>query len=72
MRENQRIFVFLMTFFTVIALGSLLFLSQTGSAFNRTNKSLGAETAVLKQSIINNNETVTEEVAEEPAAEAEA
>lgn len=69
MRENQRIFVFLMTFFTVIALGSLLFLSQTGSAFNRTNKSLGAETAVLKQSIINKHETVTEEVAPEPAAE---
>ena len=73
MRDNQRIFYFLMTFFTVVALGSLLFLSQTGSAFNRTNKSLGAETAVLTQTIINEPEEEVEaqpeEVVEEPAPE---
>ena len=57
-----------MTFFTVVALGSLLFLSQTGSAFNRTNKSLGAETAVLTQTIINEPEA---EITEEPEPEAE-
>ncbi len=73
MRDNKRIFIFLMTFFTVIALGSLLFLSQTGSAFNRTNKSLGAETAVLTQTVINEPEEKAveepEEVAKEPDPE---
>lgn len=68
MRDNQRIFIFLMTFFTVVALGSLLFLSQTGSAFNRTNKSLGAETAVLTQTIINEPE---EEAVAQPEPEPE-
>lgn len=61
-----------MTFFAVVALGSLLFLSQTGSAFNRTNKSLGAETAVLTQTIINEPEAepeVPEVVEEEPVVE---
>ena len=56
MRNNQRIFIFLMTFFVVVAIGSLAFLSQTGSAFNRTNKSLGAETAALTQTVINSSE----------------
>ena len=51
MRNNQRIFIFLFTFFIVVALGSLIFLGGRGSAFDKTRESLGSGTAALSQTI---------------------
>ncbi len=51
MRNNQRIFIFLFTFFIVVALGSLYFLGGKGSAFDKSRDSLGSATAVLSQMI---------------------
>ncbi len=78
MRNNQRIFYFLFTFFIVVALGSLIFLGGRGSAFNKNSNSLGAATAVLSQNIIGGGKSTqapqpekeeTQTVAEEPVAE---
>jgi uncharacterized protein YgiM (DUF1202 family) len=51
MRNNQRIFIFLFTFFIVVALGSLYFLGSKGSAFDKSRDSFGSATAVLSQMI---------------------
>jgi uncharacterized protein YgiM (DUF1202 family) len=51
MKNNQRIFIFLFTFFIVVAVGSLIFLGGVGSAFNKSRDSLGAGTAALSQTI---------------------
>ena len=70
MRDNQRIFIVLFTFFTVVALGSLLLLSAGGSVFNRNRDSFGAQPAVLDNTTIIADEAATvassEEVAPEP------
>ncbi len=49
MRYNQRIFLYLFAFYIVVAVGSLFLLNGKGSVFNRTNKSMGAQTAVLSE-----------------------
>lgn len=51
MRNNQRIFIFLFTFFIVVALGSLFFLGGKGSAFDKSRDLQGSATAVLSQMI---------------------
>ncbi len=78
MRVNQKVFIFLLAFFVIVAFGSLLFLDGSGSVFDRTKDSVGAETAVLSQTIIGEedssdlNESVakiaeeSKEVVEEP------
>ena len=52
MRDNQRIFLFLFAFFIAVALGSIIVLDDSGSAFNKSASSKGAETAVLSQSVV--------------------
>ncbi len=75
MRNNQRIFIFLFTFFVVVAVGSIIFLTGRGSAFNKTRESLGATTAALSKSIIGDLSSLTtkkatpEPTAQEPAPE---
>ncbi len=72
MKNNQRIFIFLFTFFIVVALGSLVFLSSKGSVFDRTRDSVGAETAVMSETIVPDDASTAEsleEVAEEPVEE---
>jgi hypothetical protein len=67
MRRNLRIFTFLFIFFIVVAIGSLLVLNDHGSVFNRTRDSLGAETAVLTQTVV--GEMEEPEIVEEPEEE---
>ncbi len=62
MKQNQRIFIFLFTFFIVVAVGSIIFLNGKGSAFNRSRTSLGAVTAALSQTIIGDKKSETEVV----------
>lgn len=74
MRNNQRIFIVLFTFFTVVALGSLLLLTTKGSVFNRNRDSFGAQPAVLDNATIIANDAASVESTEEvvqPVAEAE-
>lgn len=56
MRRNQRIFIFLFTFFCVVAIGSILFLNGKSSVFYRNRDSWGAETATLTDTVIGSNE----------------
>ncbi|MBQ9590479.1 MAG: SH3 domain-containing protein [Butyrivibrio sp.] len=56
MRRNQRIFIFLFTFFCVVAIGSILFLNGKSSVFYRNRDSFGAETATLTDTVIGNTE----------------
>lgn len=72
MRNNQRIFIVLFTFFTVVALGSLIILNTSGSVFNRNRNSLGAKPAVLDNSTIIASESSSEAVSEVPEPVAEA
>ena len=51
MRRNQRIFIFLFIFFIVIAAGAIFILDDRGSVFNRNAKSMGAQVAVLNETI---------------------
>ena len=69
MRNNQRIFIVLFTFFTVVALGSILILSTKGSVFNRNRNSFGAQPAVLDNTTIIAGDSATAESSEEAAAE---
>lgn len=72
MRNNQRIFIVLFTFFTVVALGSLIILNTSGSVFNRNRNSLGAKPAVLDNSTIIASDSSSEAVSEVPEPVAEA
>ena len=56
MRRNQRIFIFLFTFFCVVAIGSILFLNGKSSVFYRNRDSFGAETATLTDTVIGSTE----------------
>ena len=69
MRNNQRIFIVLFTFFTVVALGSILILSTKGSVFNRNRNSFGAQPAVLDNTTIIAGDSATAESSEVAAAE---
>ena len=83
MRRNQRIFIFLFTFFCVVAIGSILFLNGKSSVFYRNRDSLGAETATLTDTVIgstevssvlensNNEDAATESSSEEVKEELE-
>ena len=71
MRRNLRIFTFLFIFFIVVAVGSLVVLNGHGSVFNRTRDSLGAQTAVLTQTVIGEENTQEPEEAPEPEPETE-
>lgn len=57
MKSNQTIFVFLIAFFLVIGLGSLLLFGSGGSLINRNSDSFGATTAALSETIIANSTT---------------
>ncbi len=52
MRRNLRIFTFLFVFFIVVAVGSLMLLNGDTSVFNRNRDTIGAQTAVLTQTVI--------------------
>ena len=69
MRNNQRIFIVLFTFFTVVALGSILILNTKGSVFNRNRNSFGAQPAVLDNTTIIAGDSATAESSEVAAAE---
>ena len=60
MRRNQGIFVFLFIFFIVIAAGAIFILDDRGSVFNRNANSMGAQVAVLNETIAGTPEDAAE------------
>ena len=65
MRYNQRIFIFLFTFYIVVAIGSLFILNGSGSVFDRQRDSLGAKASVLNETTIIANTSSENENTEE-------
>ena len=52
MKRNSVIFIVLFVFFVVVAAGALFMLNDSGSVFNRDAKSIGAQTAVMSQTVV--------------------
>ena len=73
MKKNGRFFLVLIAFYIVVAIGALMMLNGNTSVFNRTAATPGAETAVLNETIIGDDEKQEEEtvVPVEPVQEEE-
>ena len=67
MRNNLKYFTFLFIFFVVVAVGSIMILNGSGSVFDRSANTIGADQSVLSDTIIGtepkNDETMEEAVA---------
>ncbi len=71
MKRDSRIFLFLFAFFIIVAACALFLLKDVSSVFNRSKDSYGAETAVLTQNIVGEEQETVAEPEPEPEPEAE-
>ncbi len=71
MKSNQTLFLFLISFFLVVGIGSLLLFAGGGSINDRNRDSIGATTAALTDTIIASTEDSEDEKAAEIADSAE-
>lgn len=70
MRNNLKYFTFLFIFFIVVAFGSILILNDSGSVFDRSANTIGANQSAL-QDTITGTEPKNDEVMEEAIANEE-
>ena len=57
MKSNQTLFLFLISFFVVVGLGSLILFAGKGSMNDKNRDSIGATTAALTDTIIADSES---------------